>query len=153
MADVLASFLSDDEVAALRALAVTPDGWKPGRQHSGYDILPLRGRLDVEALAGRALAQIGTPFEDYWDVYLIRYADGAHIPPHVDEAQHGKRHRRINAVLTAADAGGELWIDGAKIDLAVGDAVRFYSDREVHEVTQVRGSRLLFSVGAWIDPA
>ncbi|HEX4417422.1 MAG TPA: 2OG-Fe(II) oxygenase [Kofleriaceae bacterium] len=160
MADILPGFLSASEVAALRALAATPDGWVAGRQHSGYDILslstgsPARAAADplVDALARRALAELGTPFEHYWDIYLIRYQDGAHIPPHVDEAQHGKRHRRINAVLTSATRGGELRIDGRTIDLATGDAVRFFSDREVHEVSRVEGSRLLFSVGAWIEP-
>jgi hypothetical protein len=34
--------------------------------------------------------------------------------------------------------------------LAVGDAVLFFPDQEVHEVTKVAGSRLLFSVGAWV---
>jgi hypothetical protein len=156
MADVLPGFLSASEVAALRALAdapvADPDGWRPGRQHSGYDILPLKTTLPAE-LGGaldRALAAIGTPVGDLWDVYLIRYAHGAHIPPHVDPAEPGKRHRRINAVLTPAARGGELVIDDRPIALAVGDAVRFFSDREVHAVSRVEGARLLFSVGAWI---
>jgi len=153
MADVLAAFLSDDEVHALRALA-GGDGWKPGRQGTGYDILPLQAVLPATpgSLIARSLALLGTPFEHYWDVYLIRYRDGSFIAPHVDDAQHGKRHRRINAVLTPADAGGELTIGGQRIALATGDAVRFYPDRELHEVTPVTGTRLLFSVGAWIEP-
>lgn len=154
MADVLPAFLTNEEVESLRARALTPEGWVPGRQHSGYDILALKAAMPRTpgSLVDRALAMLGAPFEDYWDVYLIRYQDGAHIPPHVDEAQHGKRHRRINAVLTSAREGGELRVDGVAVPLAVGDAVRFYSDREVHEVTRVRGQRLLFSVGAWIEP-
>jgi predicted 2-oxoglutarate/Fe(II)-dependent dioxygenase YbiX len=154
MADVLAGYLSMHEVAELRARAAGAADWTPGRQGTGYDILPLKTALPAGSgsLIARSLGQLGTPFEDYWDVYLIRYRDGTHITKHVDDAQHGKRHRRINAVLTAADGGGELWIDGAQIELAVGDAVRFYPDREVHEVTRVTGTRLLFSVGAWIEP-
>ena len=154
MAEVLPAFLSMHEIAELRERAVAPDGWTPGRQGTGYEILPLKAVLPAGpgSPIARSLGQLGTPFEDYWDVYLIRYRDGTHITPHVDDAQHGKRHRRINAVLTTAKAGGELWIDGARIDLAVGDAVRFYPDREVHEVTRVVGTRLLFSVGAWIEP-
>lgn len=154
MADVLPAFLTDEEVESLRARALTKDGWTPGRQHTGYDILALKSALPHTpgSLVARALATLGTPFEDYWDVYLIRYQDGAHIPPHVDAAQHGKRHRRLNAVLTSARDGGELWVDGVAVPLAVGDAVRFYSDREVHAVTRVGGERLLFSVGAWIEP-
>jgi hypothetical protein len=36
------------------------------------------------------------------------------------------------------------------VDLVVGDAVLFSPDRETHEVTAVGGSRLPFSVGAWV---
>lgn len=154
MADVLPAFLSAPEVAVLRERASAAVGWTQGRQGTGYDILPLKQVLPAgpHTLIARALAQLGTPFQDYWDVYLIWYPDGSHITKHVDDAQHGKRHRRINAVLAHAHSGGELWIDGRRIDLAVGDAVRFYPDREVHEVTPVVGTRLLFSVGAWIEP-
>lgn len=146
-------FLSLPEIMELRERAAAAEAWTPGRQGTGYDILPLRRVLPdgPGSLIARGLAQLGTPFEDYWDAYLIRYRDGAHIPEHVDDAQHGQRHRRINAVLTAATAGGELWIDGARVELMVGDAVRFFPDREVHAVTRVTGTRLLFSVGAWIE--
>lgn len=153
VADVLPAFLSAVEIAELRARAAVADGWTPGRQGTGYDILPLKQVLPgAGTLVTRSLARLGTPFEDYWDVYLIRYLEGSHIARHVDDAQHGKRHRRINALVTPPAGGGALWIDGRLIELAVGDAVRFYPDREVHEVTPVVGSRLLFSVGAWIEP-
>jgi predicted 2-oxoglutarate/Fe(II)-dependent dioxygenase YbiX len=151
MAEVLPAFLTAAEIAALLAQAAS-SGWKPGRQGTGYDILPLELPTEPGSLVARSLALLGTPYQHYWDVYLIRYLDGSHIPPHVDDAQHGKRHRRLNAVLRQAARGGELRVDGAVVPLAVGDAVRFYPDREVHEVTAVEGSRLLFSVGAWIEP-
>jgi len=152
MAEVLEAFLSPDEVAELRALAErTTEGWKPGRQHTGYDILPLRGLMNRETpLVARGLARVGTPFEDFWDVYFIRYLDGAYIPPHTDPAEHGRTHRRINAVLTQATKGGDLLVGGTKIDLRVGDAVLFSPSGEVHEVSEVHGPRLLFSVGAWV---
>ncbi len=147
MAEVLVGFLSAAEVAGLRALE-SQAGWKPGRQATGYDILPLpRVR---EALVARALSHIGAPFEDFWDVYLIRYSDGSFIPPHRDPAEHGRQHRRLNALLTPAHSGGDLTIDGHRIELAIGDAVLFEPDRETHEVSRVVGSRLLFSVGAWV---
>ena len=53
-------------------------------------------------------------------------------------------------MLEHAARGGELFVDGAKIELAVGDAVLFFPDQEVHEVTIVSGQRLMFSVGAWV---
>ena len=147
MSQLLPGFLTPDEVAALRARQ-PDDGWKPGRQGTGYDILPLP-RFRKGAIE-RALARIGTPYEDHWDVYLIRYPDGSHVPPHTDDAQFGRRHRRINALLERATGGGELTIAGARVELAIGDAVLFEPDREVHEVARVVGSRLLFSVGALV---
>ena len=150
MPELIPAFLSAGEVTALCVRASTGVDWKPGRQGTGYDILPLRGIPELEPLIARGLARLGTPFEDYWDVYLIRYADGSSIPPHTDAAQHGRRHRRINAVLEQAREGGDLLVDGARVPLAVGDAVLFFPDEEVHEVTTVVGSRLLFSVGAWV---
>jgi len=154
---LIPSFLSAIETAALRAHA-TSDGWTAGRQGTGYDILPLRDVAAFSSLVARGragarargLAKLGTPFEDCWDTYLIRYQDGSSIPAHTDAAQHGRRHRRINAVLEHAARGGELFVDGAKIELAVGDAVLFFPDQEVHEVTIVSGQRLMFSVGAWV---
>jgi hypothetical protein len=98
----------------------------------------------------RAISHLGTPHEHYWDAYLIRYRDGAYVPPHVDPAQPGRRHRRLNAMLSQAAGGGELRIGGQLIALSPGDAVLFYSDQEVHEVAPVTGTRLLFSVGVWL---
>jgi hypothetical protein len=149
MPEILRAFLAVDEVASLCALAETASGWIAGRQGTGYDKLPLDYTSD-HALVARALARIGAPYENYWDVYVIRYLDGAHIPEHTDAAQHGRRHRRVNAVLAQPDAGGELHIDDILVELDVGDAVLFEPDREVHRVSPVVGTRLVFSVGAWI---
>lgn len=158
----LRAFLSPAEVASLREASLGSaeargganaprrrvDGdWQAGRQGTGYDKLPLPRE---GPLVARALAELGTPFGDYWDVYLIRYRDGAHVRDHVDPAEHGRRHRRLNAMLALPRAGGELWIDGVLVELAVGDAVVFEPDREVHRVTPVDGTRLVYSVGAWV---
>lgn len=154
MAEVLARFLSSDEVADLRQRSERVAAWRPGRQHTGYEICPLQDEMPpAHPLIARALARIGTPVENRWDVYFIRYLDGSHIPPHVDPADPGHRHRRLNVVLGQAAAGGTLVIDGRTIELGVGDAVLFYPDAEVHSVSAVRGTRLLFSVGAWIEGA
>ena len=147
MFEVVPGFLSAAEIAELCAREHDA-GWKPGRQATGYDILPLA--RERTGLVARALVHVGTPFEDYWDVYLIRYQDGSHIPPHRDDAQHGRRHRRLNALLRAPRSGGELWIAGTRVELAVGDAVAFDPDLDEHSVTRVDGDRLLFSVGAWV---
>lgn len=153
MAQLLPLFLSTAEVADLcaQAAAAAETSWAPGRQHTGYDILPLRPAQGLTSpLIARAIAQLGAPFGDHWDAYFLRYLDGAHIPPHTDPAQHGRRHRRLNAVLAQATRGGELTISGVHVPLAVGDAIVFDPDRDVHEVSAVVGTRLLFSVGALI---
>lgn len=148
MPEVLRGFLRPDELAVLRGRGANADGWRPGRQGTGYDILPIADR--GEPRVTRALAQLGTPFEDSWDVYLIRYPNGAHIPPHTDPGHHGRRHRRLNALVTPTTSGGELRIAASLVELAPGDAVVFYPDAELHEVSPVVGTRLLFSVGAWL---
>jgi predicted 2-oxoglutarate/Fe(II)-dependent dioxygenase YbiX len=146
---VLRGFLSPAEIAELRAIAAS-DGWLAGRQGTGYAKLPLRDALAAHPVVTRALGQIGTPFGDYWDVYLLRYVDGAHVPDHVDVAEHGRRHRRLNAIVEEPTTGGELYIGGDRVALAIGDAVVFEPDREIHRVTAVTGIRLVFSVGAWL---
>jgi len=148
MPEILRAFLSPDDVASLQTLSTNP-GWIAGRQGTGYDKLPLAFAIG-HPLVARAVSRIGAPYENYWDVYLIRYLDGAHIPDHLDPAQHGRRHRRINAVLAQPVSGGELRIDDALVELDVGDAVLFEPDHEVHRVSPVVGTRLIFSVGAWI---
>jgi hypothetical protein len=86
MPEILPAFLTVDEIASLRgrAAAAPPAAWKPGRQGTGYDTLPLREHAELHPLLARGLAAIGEPFEDFWDAYLIRYLDGSSIPPHTD---------------------------------------------------------------------
>lgn len=148
--NIVRGFLSATELAMLRTLGEFKHGWVTGRQATGYQNLPLRPAFSSHTLVQRALAMIGPPYEDYWDAYVIRYLDGNFIPDHTDAAQQGRRHRRINAVIALPASGGELAIDDVVVDLAVGDAVVFEPDREIHRVSPVVGTRLVFSVGAWI---
>ena len=147
---ILRGFLDDRELAMLRTLGELEHGWVAGRQATGYQNLPLRPAFSSHTLVQRALAIVGPPYEDYWDAYVIRYRDGDFIPEHTDAAQHGRGHRRLNALIAPPTSGGELAIDGVVVDLAVGDAVVFEPDREIHRVSPVVGMRMLFSVGAWI---
>jgi 2OG-Fe(II) oxygenase superfamily len=152
-----ASF-APSEVASPRARTLYGPrrrSWQPDRQEvSELRSTPLGSPRQLAAIVrgpiDRALALLGVPFDELWDVYLIRYPDGAHIPEHLDPAQHGRRHRRINAMVAPPISGGELVIAGARFELAVGDAVVFEPDRELHCVTPVVGTRLVFSVGAWV---
>ena len=65
--------------------------WRTGRQGSGYDKMLL------------AAARWPIPF----DSYLIRYPDGAEIPPHTDPVTAGRPYR-LNIVLKSPRSGGEF---------------------------------------------
>lgn len=136
--------------------------WKPGRQGTGYEILPVKFvphlKVWVEYLA-ILVRQANTG--DFWDAYLIRYLDGSYVPPHKDEASiYGMRHNRVNLILQNPTSGGEFLIDGKPpLDyngeeipsvIPEGDAYHFWPDEMTHEVTPVVGTRLILSVGAWV---
>jgi hypothetical protein len=150
------NFLSPFEIAVLANLSVGETHlWERGRQETGYEKLDLRSLATQDIvyknLADRALALIGAPHDNHWDMWLLRYPDGAHIPPHRDEAAvFGLHHRRLNALVQAPRAGGDLWMNGTVVPLTVGNGVLFYPDRVEHAVSQVTGTRAVFSVGAWI---
>ena len=52
MPELIPAFLSAGEVTALCVRASAGVDWKPGRQGTGYDILPLRGVEDADILGG-----------------------------------------------------------------------------------------------------
>lgn len=155
---LLPGFMSPFEIAALASLGMAETHlWETGRQGTGYERLALRSLVDQDPLyaylADRALRLIGAPHENHWDMWIIRYPDGSHIPPHKDEATvFGLRHRRLNALVRAPRAGGDFVADGQVVPLAVGDAVLFYPDETEHSVSKVDDVRLIFSVGAWLEP-
>jgi len=78
-------------MSSLRQFLQTAFRWQRGRQGTGYDKMLL------------ATAMWPIPF----DSYLIRYPEGAEIPPHTYPVSNG-RHYRLNVVLTSPRAGGEF---------------------------------------------
>lgn len=105
--------------------------WVPGRQNTGYHKILL------------CEAKWPIPF----DVYLLRYNVGGHVPEHIDPVDTGK-HFRLNIILKQAEEGG---------DFICPDAIYtskwinlFRPDEALHEVLEVKkGHRYLFSIG-WI---
>lgn len=107
--------------------------WIPGRQGTGY--LKLR-------LAG---------WGQLFDVWLLRYPEGAYIDWHRDPV-NGRRHYRANLVLRQARWGGwfacrryvgNVWSCGRREWFVV-----FRPDLVEHAVTPImRGSRWVLSVG------
>lgn len=105
--------------------------WEPGRQGTGYE--------KIQLLQGSC-----------FDVYLIRYRPGSHIPPHTDPVP-GKRHYRLNWVVWRAVIGGHfIHFDG---DKWVGHRRRFEMfrpDLTQHSVGTIHaGTRYVLSIG-WV---
>jgi len=107
--------------------------WVGGRQQTGYEKMLL------------ATSPIPVPF----DLYLLRYREGAGVPAHVDPVD-GRRHYRINIVLREAERGGRFAcinpiFESRRIKV-------FRPDVSEHSVTEVEaGCRLVLSLG-WVRP-
>lgn len=105
--------------------------WDRGRQGTGYDKLLLAAN----------------PFLVPFDLYLLRYPVGSHVPPHRDPVPSG-RHFRLNVVVRRSRAGGHFVCDdpiyaSERINL-------FRSDVSTHSVTKVEGRpRYVLSLG-WV---
>lgn len=105
--------------------------WQRGRQRSGYDKMLLLQSLWPLA----------------FDVYVLRFPEGAEIPQHTDPVAIG-RHYRCNIVVKRAKEGGEF-VCKAPI-FATSRIKIFRPDACEHSVTRVvRGSRYVLSIG-WV---
>lgn len=147
------AFLLPAERALLVEIAAADDAdFAPGRQHTGYQKLGVRDDARLLPLIERSLAQLGMPSSSpFWDAWLLRYPRGSSIPAHTDVPEaSGVGHHRLNALVTAPDAGGILVVDGSVVDLGVGDAIVFRPDLQEHAVSAIEGgARLVWSVGCW----
>ena len=105
--------------------------WDRGRQGTGYDKLLLAVN----------------PFVLPFDLYLLRYPVGSHIPPHRDPVPSG-RHFRLNIVIRRSKSGGAFVCDSP---IYSSERIHFFrSDRATHSVTTVGGTaRYVLSLG-WI---
>lgn len=101
-------------------------GWERGRQRSGYDKLLL--------LEGSC-----------FDLYLLRFPIGSHVPPHRDPVD-GARHYRLNLILIPAQRGGQFVCPDALVDRP--RLKLFRSDLHTHSVTTIEaGTRWVLSLG------
>ena len=100
-----------------------------GRQGTGYDKL---------FLAPGPFPRMG------FDLHLLRFRTGTHVPRHRDPATG--RHYRVNIVLRAADQGGVFscarpLLDWPRVKI-------FRPDVEPHSVSRIEaGERWLLSLG------
>lgn len=82
-----------------------------------------------------------------FDVYLLRFREGAEIPPHTDKVESGK-HFRLNLIIKQAKSGGEFV---CKEPLYENAFIKYFrSDLCEHSVTKVeQGNRYVLSIG-WV---
>jgi len=102
--------------------------WQTGRRNTGYDKLLLAA----------------APWPVAFDLHLLRFPTGTHIPPHRDPTRG--RHFRVNLVLVPATEGGEFVCGDVLVDLPRLKVFR--SDLAEHSVTEITaGTRWVLSLG------
>lgn len=145
---LLKRFLDEEDIRDL--LQVWEDerafGWNLHRAEKNYRFAPCLGA--PIHLSQRAFAIL--PQKDelrYEDSFFIHYGNGGMTRPHKD-ARSGLR---LNALLLAPKFGA-LVINNREVPMEVGDAVVFEPNIEEHQVTTVKGERLIWSVGRTKTP-
>jgi hypothetical protein len=156
-AAVFREWLDSGSIAELEKIAHEGNTWQPGRQGTGYEIMPLdKKNTFISYIIQLAAVKMGCSqdtIENRLDAYLIRYKEGSFIPQHRDVgALFGHHHARFNAIVTSPSEGGELYIGpddiAQHIELKTGDAYFFWPDKTLHRVSAIlRGERLVLSIG------
>jgi hypothetical protein len=139
---VLQGFLSHGEVENLKLLWVEHlvGGWAVGGDRK-YEIVPIE--FPPLCLLDKTLPELPKkPGLIYVESFFIHYGNGGYTMPHTDF----RTGHRINILLVAPEEG-ELVINGLPVPMKVGDGVVFEPDTEMHEVTPIKGERLIWSVG------
>jgi hypothetical protein len=140
-------FISSSDLRKIRSLLPSLS-WEEGRQQTGYFKSSVHGNEQISEIILRCLVYIGASPKSGYDCYLIRYPEGSHIPPHVDDAPFGARHSRLNILVKSADFGGILKVCDEEIEIFDGDAYYFRPDLYEHSVTTIeKGERVILSVG------
>ncbi len=109
-----------------------PIKWTPGRQGTGY--------LKVCLLHSK-----------WFDLHILKYPVGAHVPLHRDEVE-GYKHHRLNITVRRAEDGGLFGreLNWRQIDYSNRRLHYFRPDVVPHCVTRVRaGIRYVLSIG-WL---
>ena len=141
---ILRRFLSVDDVSRLlRTCRLLERSGAFYRTDRGY---AFASALNARVLAPlRDRARLVLPQGVRYDSFFLRYETGVRAAAHVDPPG---RIARLIALVREPDAGGDLVIAGQLADLHEGDAVVFEPSKEEHEVTQVTGERIVWSVGS-----
>lgn len=161
---LLHHFLGVKEKEQLQELASQMEDWSQGCQEGGYFKADLTGLIQegwLRMVIQRARQALGTGYQVKSDAWLLYFPPNTYVPWHRDPAPRGKKHIRLNAVVTNPWKGGEFEIinerplssDIHQVPLPEGSAVIFSPSLIEHRVTEIpdNDSRLVFSVGALID--
>lgn len=105
--------------------------WRPGRQGTAYEKMLL----------------LVSPLPLTFDMYLLRWADGAEVPQHKDPAPIGGRHFRLNVLLKAPRAGGQFLCEDTIF--ATRRITFFRPDLVEHSLTRSYGPGYMLSIG-WL---
>lgn len=105
--------------------------WQRGRQDGGYDKLLI-------------LSSAIIPF----DIWLLRFPEGAYISEHVDPVEAEYNHFRMNVIVKPAKRGGEFRVTNAILNWRF---LKFFRpDISPHSVSRVeKGVRYVLSIG-WL---
>lgn len=99
--------------------------WKAGRQGTGYSKWTLIGMQN-------------------FDMHILRYLPGQHIPPHRDKLPDRRRHFRMNILLCGEDS-----FQSETVIFKWWRFTIFRPDISTHSVPAVSRKRYLLSIG-WV---
>jgi hypothetical protein len=84
-------------------------------------------------------------------VNIVVTVEEGRLPRHLDARSGDRATYRCNVITQKSDIGGELVIEGEKVNLEEGDLHCYLTSEVVHEVTPSAGKpRVLWMFGAWI---
>lgn len=89
-------------------------------------------------------------FKTKWlDCLLIKFPNSSKIDPHIDPCNYGD-HYRFNVELKTPESGGYFCCEGGPI-MQFFRWTLFRPDIQKHWVSEVKGEKMVFSVG-WVIP-
>ncbi len=80
-----------------------------------------------------------------WDLWLLRFNDGSHVPEHTDPVKDNEKHYRLNIVIKSASGG---FFDGKSFFNLFNRIIFFRPDIWPHSMTKIyNGNRYMLSFG------
>jgi hypothetical protein len=168
--EIIKDFLSKDEMAQLNAWAslAVNKCWLDASTTAAINRLTTRmygDRFETPPVALEVFAKIrqriklgNAPLIEGHGrdgiVVSYTYPEGS-VSPHYDPPTPQGAALRCNIITQAADAGGELYVDGERVFVGVGDLHCYAVSAWQHSVSRVMGTtpRILWMFGVGVDLA